>query len=375
MSHVSFHEPHGITSSACRDIDVRMGPRPLFDANLWRYYDDAKRTLRLRKAVAMMSRVLSCFVTIGVLVLSACSAGGAPQSVLPQNRTIESAPIMLQTDALPASTHFLYAAALNVVNIYALPLTASSKPVHTIAGFTGAGGVKVGTTNINVIDNQNNVDALNIYFASGVNALKKRCSVAYTSPFGIAIQSDSLYLVSTALREVSQFADTESTTGTPQPCSGEMPVNDKNGLANPQGVAADGKFVYIADFNHHTLAVYPQPLKSAEPAKFTLGLGAAPGSLALSNTDIYVAFTNGGFVDDFKLPLSSLSVPTKLKRAPLVHPFGLALFPRPSVSAPTELFVSDEGTGDIYTYRLPLKSTSVPSVTTTLTNAFGMDAK
>ena len=324
----------------------------------------------------MISRVLSCFVTFGVLVLSACSAGGgARQSVLPQNRAIESAPIMAQTDALPASTHFLYAASLNVVNIYALPLTASSKPVHTIAGFAGAAGVKVGTTNINVIDTQNNVAGLNIYFASGVNALKKRCSVAYTSPFGIAIHSDNLYLISPALREVSEFADTESTIGTPQPCSGETPVNDKNGLANPQGVAADGKFVYIADFNHHTLVVFPQPLKAAEPAKFTLALGAAPGSLALSNTDLYVTFTNGGFIEDFKLPLSSLSVPTKLKRAPLVHPVGLALFPQPSVSAPTELFVSDEGTGDIYTYRLPLKSTSVPSVTTTLTNAFGLDAK
>ena len=324
----------------------------------------------------MSSRMLSCFAIIGAVVLGACSAGGHSQTLLPQNRAIQPAPITPQSERPPATTtHFLYATAINVVNIYALPLKATSKPLHTITGFMGAVGVKVGTTNINVIDNQKNADSLDIYFASGANALKKRCGAAYASPFGIALHSADLYLVSSGLGELSQFSDSESAVGTPQPCSGETPVNDTNGLSVPQGVAADSKFVYVADFNKGALVAYPQPLKTDEAAQLTLDLGASPTSLALSNTDIYVTFTNDGFIDDFKLPLSSLSVPTKLKRAPLVSPFGLALFPRPSVSPPTELFVSDEGTGDIYTYTLPLKSTSSPTVTTTRADAFGLDAK
>lgn len=327
----------------------------------------------------MSFRSFSSSVIAGVVFVSGCSAGGGlQQSTLPQSRAVQALPITAQNDSASASTHFLYVAGFNILNVYALPLTAASKPAHTISGFTDAAAVTVGTTNINVLDVQNPAAGLDVFFASGPNKFKKRCSIPYPSSgaSSIVYHSDALYLVTETPGEVSRFADTESSTGTPQPCNGEKPVNDTNALASPAGVGANGKFVYVADETKKTLGAYPVPLTAGEPAKFSVKLSAIPSGVVASDTDVYVSFAGSGFIEDFKLPLRDTSVPIKLQYHVFEQPAGLALFPRPTVSPPTELFVSDEASGAIYTFKLPITSSSVPLVTTlTSSNTFGMDAK
>lgn len=320
-------------------------------------------------------RWFSWSVIAGVVFVSGCAAGGGfQQPALPQSRSAQPQLIAAQPgNSSAATTHFLYVASKDLLEIYALPLNAASKPVHTISGFRFAVGVAVGTANINVIDQRNAGEGLDVYYASGANALKKRCAVKATAPEGIAYRSDALYLTSNSLGNVARFADTESSSAKPQPCTGEAPVSDSNGLFNPLSVSANGQFVYVGDAGSGTLDAYPIPLTSGEAPKFTVDLGFAPSGLVASNTDVYVAGSNA--VDDFKLPLSG-AAPLKLSKAPLREPFGLALYPRPSVSPPIELIVSDVGATALFVYKLPLTANETPSVTlTTGRLLLGLDAK
>jgi hypothetical protein len=201
----------------------------------------------------MVSRLLSWLILVSLTFSGCSSGGGAQQTVLPQSHEIQGAPITQQTETLvsanavlpSATTHFLYAAAFDRVNIYTLPLTSTSTPLHHITGFVDAAGVQVGSNNINVIDVQSSANGLVIFFASGANALMKRCSVSFNAaPFAIDVHDRELYLAFNTLGFVSQFANLP-TGGTPGPCTGEKPVNDGNGLTNPQAVAADNHFVYV----------------------------------------------------------------------------------------------------------------------------------
>jgi hypothetical protein len=65
-------------------------------------------------------------------------------------------PASVRSNAVISATtkHSLYAAALSA----------------TITGFTGAAGVKMGAANINVIDQQNAVGSLDIFFATGTSS-------------------------------------------------------------------------------------------------------------------------------------------------------------------------------------------------------------
>lgn len=329
----------------------------------------------------MWFRSFSSSVIASVVFISGCSAGGGlPQSALPQSRAVaQPMQIASQSDdpSFAGTTHFLYAASQVALDIYKLPLTAASKPVHTISGFSDASGVAVGSADINVVDLENPTNAINIYYASGTNALKKRCSVAYTAAYAISYNSSALYVVSPTLMSVARFADVESLSTGPQPCTGETPVSDSNGLTAPISVASNGKFVFVGDNSQEKLDVYPIPLTSGEAPEFSVPIGNTTSSIVASNTDVYVSSNLGVFIDDFKLPLKNTSVPVKLSKAPLEEPYGLALFPRPTKTiTPTEMIVSDEASGDLLVYKLPITASETPTVTVSSGHiVLGLDAK
>ena len=328
----------------------------------------------------MWFRSVSTSVIAGVIFVSGCSAGGGlQQPALPQSRAVQPIQIASQPDnpSFATATHFLYVASQTAVDIYALPLTAASKPVHTISGFSDASGVAVGTADINVVDLENQSNGINIYYASGTNALKKRCSIAYVAAYAISYNSNALYVVSPSLDSVARFADLESLSTKPQPCNGEKPVTDSNGLSTPISVGSDGKFVFVGDNSLETLDVYPIPLISGEAPEFRLHVGNTTSSIVASNTDVYVSSNLGVFIDDFKLPLKNTSVPVKLSKAPLEEPYGMALFPRPTTTTiPTEMIVSDEASGDLFVYKLPITAGETPTVTVkTGHTVLGLDAK
>ena len=325
----------------------------------------------------MSFRLFSFSVIAGVGFLSGCSSGGGlQQSALPQSRAVQPMQIASQPDISPVTaTHFLYVTSGSALEIYALPLTAASKPVHTITGLTNATGVAVGTADINVIDG--GTDLIDVYYASAAKAFKLRCTVGYTGPLAIAYHSDALYVVSASLDSVARFADLENLSTKPQPCNGEAPVSDSNGLSTPNSAAADGRFVFAGDLTFETLEVYPIPLTSGEAPEFSLKIGNEPTGAVASSTDAYVSSANGAFIDDFKFPLKNTSVPVKLSKAPLEQPFGLALFPRPTTTtSPTELIVSDESSGNLFVYKLPITASETPTVTLKTGHfVFGIDAK
>jgi hypothetical protein len=317
------------------------------------------------KEVVMASRrllILSTLVAIGAV---ACSSGGSQQS-LPQQQSSMAVPMARRSSP---DTHYLYAADSGAVNLYALPLTDASKPVESITGFRLADSVAVSGSNIIVADEIS--ASIDIFDRSERSGHRLRCSFSVAGPIAVALHSTSLYVAgnrNTPPGFISKYADGSAEGGVQCPQtvpSPPPPVTDSNGLTTVEGVAADDNYVYVASETSPntglSLLAYPQPLTANEAPSVTINTSARNIAIAVSDTDLYVTqdAANGhpSALADYSLPLSSTSAATTITLA--CSPDGVAVYPE---AKPTDLFLSCNH--NIYTYKLPLSSSSTPSVTT-----------
>jgi hypothetical protein len=330
-----------------------------------------------RKRLLLMSFPRSLLLAVPVvLILSACSASTGMPTASGQMAQLQQASVESSGQSSSGDTHYLYVTAQNASGplngsklfVFALPLTASSKPIATVSGFYYPTGVAVGDTNIVVADNAGG--KLLFYYRSGASAYALRCSVTYgpagTGPFGVALAGTNLFVTDGQTQRVSEFANGDG-SGTPLPCSSERPVsNVANGISMPDAVAANDTFVYVG--NRSTMTAYAQPFGREAPA-VTLPDGADAVNFVLTSSELYVMNYYSARIDEYTLPLTSDSAPIASARLPECSGkeqsgFGLAVYPSPpSGAAATELFA----TGichDIYVYHLPLTSGSTPTVET-----------
>jgi hypothetical protein len=328
----------------------------------------------------------------------ACTSGGSQQS-LPQQSSagiashVQAVSKPLFASAVLPSTsgtsgaHYLYVASSTFgktptsnVYLYKLPLTPTSTPSTEIEGFSEALDVKVGTENINVLDN--GAKELVIYYASPSSGEMQRCtrSLGFYGA-ALAIYSTDLLMLPVNPFDLTQYANGDG-HGTPMPCNGEAPTTVTGGtLTNTHGVAADDKFVYVSASGE--LTAYAKPLHSGESPDVTDPCTCFSFDMAVTKTDLFATYSDGtNEIADYKLPLTSTTSPTTVALpacSGMGGPWGVAVYP---LEHPTELFVTQDcpepttSIDTIYEFTLPLSASSKPAVSVPIGYAaYGIDAR
>lgn len=302
----------------------------------------------------MNSRRALILAVVTTAALTACSGGGSvtPRGAVPQQNYHSTTPKSYSPGP------FLYAASFDRVNLYKLPITNSSTVYTTLTGFRDARDVKVENNDVDVADSTFGYNAIitfdQVNTAIGVS-FNFECAAPLPEPFAEAIHGDHLYVVLQGIISGEQFLTRYSED---TPCgTSHIDAYTNNGVNVPRGVAVNSSYIFVANSNGNSIAVYQKPLHTGDAPIFTKSIIPAATNLVANDTALYVTSYNNG-LERFRLPLGSAG-PTATVALPQCgnsSPYGVEDYNG-------YVYVSDPGCSNIYLYKKPIYTGESPAVT------------
>ncbi|OQX07497.1 MAG: hypothetical protein BWK80_49415 [Desulfobacteraceae bacterium IS3] len=178
------------------------------------------------------------------------------------------------------------------------------------------------------VTNHGEVKSINVYSDTGDTLLKTITSDALTDPQGIAVDASFIYVADRATNSILVFNLTDTGNVTPRKISGT-----ETGLNSPVGIAVDASKIYVANavydsdnnvFTYSKITAYKLGDDSNASPQLTIDTNLnGPCGIAVNEANIYVANAGDNTVSVFNKTSGSL-VQT-ISSGGLEVPFGIAV--------------------------------------------------
>ena len=293
----------------------------------------------------MQKRLLSTLAALACTVLAACSTPGGPVPV--QNGTT-------------TSSHKLYVVDNNNnLNVYTLPLTASSTPAITVAS-AGDGGMAISSTQLAV---SSGARLVNVFALPITSASVPAFSMAAGSNLNDATfdSAGNLWVTDSSSGTCCIYKYTSPLSASSLPA---FTMNEPNNGGYPWGLSFDSTGnLYVA--GNRVNDVFAPTLSSSSTGT-TFGTNSDNYGIVANGGRVYVANGSGdGSVAVYTTPVAGAST-----AAFILTPGTSNYIGYPSFDSAGNLYVPVPNDNKIYVYTAPISSTSVPAFSVALPKAY-----